>query len=39
MEIAEQHAGKITIVEVKGRIDGNTARGKAVSEERSRSME
>jgi anti-sigma B factor antagonist len=26
MEIAEQHAGKITIVEVKGRIDGNTAK-------------
>jgi anti-anti-sigma factor len=25
MEIAEQHAGEITIVEVKGRIDSNTA--------------
>jgi anti-sigma B factor antagonist len=26
MEIAEQHAGEITIVEVKGRIDSNTAK-------------
>ena len=26
MEIAEQHAGEITVVEVKGRIDSNTAR-------------
>ena len=27
MEIAEQHTGKITIVQVKGRIDSNTAKG------------
>jgi anti-sigma B factor antagonist len=26
MEIAEQHTGEITIVEVKGRIDSNTAK-------------
>jgi anti-sigma B factor antagonist len=26
MEIAEQHAGEITIVEIKGRIDSNTAK-------------
>jgi anti-sigma B factor antagonist len=26
MEIAEQHAGEVTIVEVKGRIDSNTAK-------------
>jgi anti-anti-sigma factor len=26
MEIAEQHAGEITIVEVTGRIDSNTAK-------------
>ena len=26
MEITEQHAGKITIVEIKGRIDINTAK-------------
>jgi anti-anti-sigma factor len=26
MEIAEQHTGKITIVQVKGRIDSNTAK-------------
>jgi anti-sigma B factor antagonist len=26
MEIAEQHTGKITIVEIKGRIDMNTAK-------------
>jgi anti-sigma B factor antagonist len=26
MEIAEQHAGEITVVEVKGRIDSNTAK-------------
>jgi anti-sigma B factor antagonist len=26
MEIAEQHAGDITIVEIKGRIDSNTAK-------------
>ena len=26
MEIAEQHAGAITVVEVKGRIDSNTAK-------------
>ena len=26
MEIAEQRAGEITVVEVKGRIDGNTAK-------------
>ena len=26
MEIAEQHTGKITIVEIKGRIDINTAK-------------
>ena len=26
MEIAEQHAGDITVVEVKGRIDSNTAK-------------
>jgi anti-sigma B factor antagonist len=26
MDIAEQHAGNVTIVEVKGRIDSNTAK-------------
>ena len=26
MEISEQHAGKITIVEIKGRLDSNMAR-------------
>jgi anti-sigma B factor antagonist len=26
MEIAEQHAGEITVVEVKGRIDSNTSK-------------
>jgi anti-sigma B factor antagonist len=26
MEIAEQHSGEVTIVEVKGRIDSNTAK-------------
>ena len=26
MEIAEHHTGKITVVEIKGRIDGNTAK-------------
>ncbi len=26
MEIAEQHAGEITVVEVTGRIDSNTAK-------------
>lgn len=26
MEIAEQHAGDVTIVEIKGRIDSNTAK-------------
>jgi anti-sigma B factor antagonist len=26
MEIAEQHAGEITVVEIKGRIDSNTAK-------------
>ena len=26
MEIAEQHTGEITVVEVKGRIDSNTAK-------------
>jgi anti-anti-sigma factor len=26
MEIAEEHTGKITIVEIKGRIDSNTAK-------------
>ena len=26
MEIAEQHTGKITVVEIKGRLDSNTAK-------------
>ncbi len=26
MEIAEQHTGKLTIVEIKGRLDSNTAK-------------
>ena len=26
MEIAEQHTGEITVVEIKGRIDSNTAK-------------